>query len=378
MNRGNFLNSLPPLVWFYLFFFLFPTVFSQNAYCEEKAVIKTGDLFPQIALKVPADPKDVAYLGISGEKPFFVSDVKADLLLVEIMNINCGSCQRQAPIYNKLYDLIESTPETKGRIKMIAIATGSEDKYIKEYRDYFKAHYPIFADPALHVYSAIGKSPVPLAIYLHPRLGGKGGVVAGTHEGLYEDYEGMFREMKYFMEMDLAEILNVGSEVEGSVMTVKPIMSEKEIEAKIQSAFNLKGNPKDPIERIDIEGQGSVYTAKIVKNDSEERLFAKVVSQPPPCDECHDIHFIYIFDETGNIRQFIPLQLTKYDNENWNIKDIEKMRGKVVGKTIESPFYFDEKVDAVSSATITSMVIFRNLEEGKKLFSALKAKGLVK
>jgi len=54
------------------------------------------------------------------------------------------------------------------------------------------------------------------------------------------------------------------------------------------------------------------------------------------------------------------------------------MRRKVVGKTVENPFYFDEKVDAVSSATITSLVIFRNLGEGKKLFAALKQKGLVK
>ena len=188
------MNALGWFVRRFLFLFLLFPVISQNAFCDQKSVIKTGDFFPKIALKLPADPKDTAYLGISGEAPFYVSDIKADLLLVEIMNINCGSCQRQAPIYNKLYDLIESTPETKGRMKMMAIGAGSEDQYIKEYRDYFKALYPIFEDPALEVYHAIGKSPVPLAIYVRPGLGGKGGIVAGTHQGFNEDYKGIFRK----------------------------------------------------------------------------------------------------------------------------------------------------------------------------------------
>ena len=43
-----------------------------------------------------------------------IKDIKADLVLVEIMSVYCGACRRQAPIYNKLYALIESTPETKG------------------------------------------------------------------------------------------------------------------------------------------------------------------------------------------------------------------------------------------------------------------------
>jgi hypothetical protein len=72
------------------------------------------------------------------------------------------------------------------------------------------------------------------------------------------------------------------------------------------------------------------------------------------------------------------LQLTKYGNEKWNSEDIEQIRGKVVGNSIQGPFNYDEKVDAVSSATITSLVIFRNLSEGQELFKALKTKGWIK
>ena len=62
-------------------------------------------------------------------------------MLVEIINIYCGSCQEQAPIYNKLYSLIESKGATKGRIKMLAIGAGNPEKYIKQYVDGFKVPF---------------------------------------------------------------------------------------------------------------------------------------------------------------------------------------------------------------------------------------------
>ena len=307
-----------------------------------------------------------------------MSNVKADLLLVEIMNINCGSCQRQAPFYNKLFDLIEKTPETKGRMKILAIGAGSPDKYIKEYRDYFKAPYPIVEDPDLNVYNAIGKSAVPLAVFIRPLLEGKQGVVVATHEGLNEDYEAMFKDMKAFMEMDLSIIMKTGGEVKEQIVRAEPILTEEELVSLIQGAFQSEGRLKDKMVVIDLEKYGRVYTAMVEKNENSSRLFARVVSQPPPCDECHDTHFIYVFDDVGTIRRFIPLQLTKYGNEEWDGKDIENIRDKVVGKSVESPFDFDEKVDAISSATITSLVIFKNLKEGKDIFKALQARGWVK
>ena len=360
------------------FIFLFFSLSKQSVFCDQQSVIKTGDLFPKIALQPPVDPKDSAYLGISGDKPFMVSDVKADLLLVEIMNINCSACQRQAPFYNKLFNLIETTPETKGRIKILAIGAGSPDKYIKEYRDYFKAPYPIVEDPDLVIYNAIGKSAVPLAIYVRPFLEDKKGVVAGTHEGMNEDYEGMFQDMKAFMIMDLSAIMKAGEEAEGQIVTAEPILTAEELASLARSAFQSVGILRGKMTSIDLKKLGRVYAALVEGKTGTVNLFAKVVSEPPPCGECHDTHFMYIFDENGKIRQFVPLQLTKYGNEEWDGKDIGHMREKIVGKSIENPFDFDEKVDAISSATITSLVIFRSLKEGKKLFKALKEGGWIK
>jgi hypothetical protein len=101
------------------------------------------------------------------------------------------------------------------------------------------------------------------------------------------------------------------------------------------------------------------------------------VSRPPPCDVCHDIHYIYVFDSSGTIVQFIPLQLTKYGNRHFSEADIAKTRDRIVGRPINEPFNFDAKVDAVTRATITSAVIFKALNEGQALFGELKEKGMI-
>ena len=97
----------------------------------------------------------------------------------------------------------------------------------------------------------------------------------------------------------------------------------------------------------------------------------------PTCDVCHDVHFIYTFDASEKILQFIPIQLTKYGNQDWDEADIAKMRRKIVGRFIYHPFSFKAKADAVASATITSAAIFRGLNEGQEIFKELKKKGLI-
>jgi len=102
-----------------------------------------------------------------------------------------------------------------------------------------------------------------------------------------------------------------------------------------------------------------------------------VVSQKPTCDVCHDILFVYSFEASGKILDFIPLQLSKYGNAPWDEADITKMRNKIIGRYIFNPFSFDGRVDAVTSATISSAAIFKGLNEGQILFKELKEKGLI-
>ena len=69
---------------------------------QKNPLIKEGDLFPGVVLKTPGDANDRSYLQISDKENFAIKDIKAKVILVEIMNVYCASCQNLAPVYNEL------------------------------------------------------------------------------------------------------------------------------------------------------------------------------------------------------------------------------------------------------------------------------------
>jgi hypothetical protein len=78
------------------------------------------------------------------------------------------------------------------------------------------------------------------------------------------------------------------------------------------------------------------------------------------------------------IVNFLPLQVTKLDNAKWDAKEIEKMRGLLVGRSILQPTDFDPHVDSISSATMTSALIVDSVNKARSLYEVLKGKGYIK
>lgn len=355
---------------------LFPSTETRVVSARE-ALIKQGDPFPQIALKAPADPKDAAYLGIHEGKSFTLRDIPADLVLVEIMNVYCVSCWRQAPVYNKLYDLIESKPETKMRIKMLGFGVGNKDWEVNYFREKFEVPFPVISDPDFVIHEAIGGSRTPFSIFVRQSPGEEAGVVASTHLGVTHEHEELVKDMQSMMQLNLEAIREEGKKTEARVIYVKPVLGEEELEAEIKTAFGKEGKNLTRFEKVTLKNKSVIYTGMFQKDGSTRRLFAKVIGRPLPCDACHDIHFIYVFDATGKILQFIPLQLTKHGNREFTKGDVAKMRDRIVGRHIQGPLRFDAKVDAVTGATITSSVVFESLKNGQSLLKELNAKGLI-
>ena len=345
---------------------------------QENPLIKEGDPFPGVILKTPGDAKDRAYLEISGKENFAIKEIKAKVILVEIMNVYCASCQNLAPIYNKLFARIQSNPDTRKGIKMIGVAAGNNDQEVKIFRDHFQVPYPIIPDKKYIMHAAIGGSPTPFSIIVRREGKEKYVLVAGTHLGFDEHYEELFQKMKRLMSVDLTTIRKKGEKTKRKVLTIQSPYSEEELQAKIKAAFTKTGWELTGFGKILIsEGRG-IYVGMVGKEgQAETHLFAEVVSQHPTCDVCHDIHFFYTFEASGKILDFIPLQLSKYGNDPWDEADIAKMRNKIVGRYIYNPFPFDGRVDAVTSATITSAAIFKGLDKGQVLFEELKKRGLI-
>ncbi len=344
---------------------------------ENKPILKKGDSFPGMSFTVPPDLTDRDYLGIGDKKSFVVADIAADVLLVEIMNINCGSCQHQAPYDNKLFELIEGTPEATGRIKMMAISAGTTYADIQDFKDYFKTPYPVIADPEFELFEAIGRSPTPLAVFLIRNESGKLVLVADTHLGTQLRYKKTFEKLQSLLSETTSTVRQAGETIEDRWVTTKPVLSEEKLLDRIKAAFKKEGEGPADFKTIQIQSIGTVYTGIVKNGNKETRLFALPVSRPLPCDLCHDIHFIYLFNATGKILSFIPIQLAKFGNEPLNEGDIDRLKKRIEGHFLYQSFDYNLKVDAVSAATITSSVVYKNIQDGRLLYDALIKEGLI-
>lgn len=166
-----------------------------------KNVVKKGDVFPQLSFASPPSTEDRSYLGINSVEQFSIEDINADVLMLEIMHVNCSNCQRQAPINKQLFHLIESSGVHDGRIKMLSIAVGAKYRVITNFREYFKTPYPIIADPDFMLHKALGKTPAPLSLYIVRKIDGKLGIVADTHYGTNPRYEKTFEKLKRLLKV---------------------------------------------------------------------------------------------------------------------------------------------------------------------------------
>jgi len=163
---------------------------------QGKKFIQKGDAFPEVALKAPSQAKDRTYLGLSGDDPFKIKDLKAEVILVEIFDVYCLPCQKQAPLYKQLFGLIQSNPATRDQIKMIGVAVGNDASEIKKFQDHFQIPYPIISDPKFILHEAVGGPPAPFSVIVRRDPGGKSALVADTHLGLNNDMPGLFKQLQ--------------------------------------------------------------------------------------------------------------------------------------------------------------------------------------
>ncbi|MGD2269933.1 MAG: TlpA disulfide reductase family protein [Desulfobacterales bacterium] len=356
---------------------LFHEGFRGETRAQNIDLIKIGDNFPQVPLIAPKDMAARRYLALPETMSFALNEIKADLVLVEILSVHCPSCQRQAPVYNKLYELIEKDANSRGRIKMIGIAVGNSSREVKAFMERYEVRFPIIADPEFLMHRAIGGSRTPFAIYVRQDPSSGAGIVAGTHLGPNRKYKRLLKKLKKLMNRDLAALRQEGRKTSGKRAAVKPILSGTELVQSVKNAFATSPDDITNFQQVFFKNGRKVYTGLVRENGSDQRLFAEVVSRPPTCDVCHDIHFIYVFDRTGKLLAFVPLQLTKWGNKVWTEKDVATMRRQIVGKTITEPLIFNPAVDAISRATITSSIIYDSLSQGQALLERLKEKGFI-
>jgi hypothetical protein len=142
-------------------------------------------------------------------------------------------------------------------------------------------------------------------------------------------------------------------------------MSAEEVQKKVLESMNKATNGAitfKTVRKKTYPRSGDIYVATAVESGVAINLYAQVVSRPPTCDVCHGVHFILVFDAEGLLSYFEPLYLTKYGNVKWSQYDTQHMQRKLIGLDVRQPFSYDPSVDSVTTATMTSVLIFNSVQ----------------
>jgi thiol-disulfide isomerase/thioredoxin len=332
--------------------------------------------FPDLTFTQSLSREEQTYLGIPPKKAFSFKEIRGNLILVEFLSTYCVNCQRQAPIFNKVYSMIERDPRLKGKVKMVGIAAGNNMNEVQVYKKANHIPYPILSDANFDAHTAVGSPRTPFAIWVRKGTQGEPMVVS-THLGLIDSVKNALDETRAVLQYDLALLKpKKGNIYEGDAL--KPPIPEEELALKVKAGMEASGGNVLQIEKVSLEDKDWVYVGKVDFGTHQQNLFSKLASRRAVCDICHDTYFIYTFDSEGKVIDIVPIQLTKIDNLNWSEEDIKKLKSRVVGKSILKPFPFDPTVDSISGATITAALVFDSLDKAKVVFEKLKKEGYIK
>lgn len=151
---------------------------------EESTI--TGDALATITLPAPQDPAAKNYLGLGGEGSFTLSQIKAQAVIIEIFNMYCNNCQREAPRVNELYRLMNKDSKLKGKIKMIGIGVGNTPLEVEVFKKTYKVAFPLFPDADYAIHKVCGEVRTPYFIGVKVKADGSLGVFL-TKEGGFQD-----------------------------------------------------------------------------------------------------------------------------------------------------------------------------------------------
>lgn len=145
--------------------------------CQSATPPQVGDPVPAVELQAPFDPEARTYLGLGEAKTFTLRDIKAQVVIVEVMNVYCPYCQKDAPAVNQLYRAIQEDPGLKDRVKLFGLAADNSYFETELYRDRYEVPFHLVPDPDLLVAHILGEVRTPHYLVLRLEPGGPGQVV---------------------------------------------------------------------------------------------------------------------------------------------------------------------------------------------------------
>lgn len=297
---------------------VFSIILSVTLGCSSKGKredpIAGGETLPTIKINYRLTREDAQRLGLRSGKSFRLQDIPGDIIVLGFMNVYCDSCRKETPTMNDLYRRIQNDSILSSRVKLLSFATANEEWEILSFKERFAVSYPIIPDLKLKTFDKLGLPNVPYHLVIQ-KINNEL-VVSASFAGIVNNVNKFVANLKLMLELETSTLLE--PKQKQPLKPIKPpelTITEEEMillltEQMAMSEWDVLG-----IEKVELKTHGLVYMGNLEKDRTTRKLFARVESRRPLCDICEDSHFAYIFDNTGEIVQFVPIQLTKDENK---------------------------------------------------------------
>lgn len=162
------------------------------AVAEQKALTVDGAKLCKAKWPIPKSKEWQDYLGLSGGGDFNLSQVKADLLVVQVFSMYCPICQAEAENVNKLYSLVQADAKLNRRVKIVGLGIGNTPFEVEVFRKKYNVPFPLIPDPDFQTQScADEKFRTPTFIVL--RLENRTCKTLFTHVGRLKELDKLMR-----------------------------------------------------------------------------------------------------------------------------------------------------------------------------------------
>ena len=152
--------------------------------------VEAGNKLGNLEFAAPLTSEDATYLGVPADKPFTLSQVANPYLLVEVFATGCSHCYAHAPQMNELYNKINNDPQTKGKLKVLGLASGDSKENCLAWKKQCKVPFALVPDPDSKTVEKINVMGTPTTVLLN-----KNGDVLYAKAGAFPDVDGFLKEL---------------------------------------------------------------------------------------------------------------------------------------------------------------------------------------
>jgi peroxiredoxin len=182
--KKRFLTSLQLLA---CLLFVLPC---YSVYGSENRPFLAGSQLPQFTLPAPDAQQTLSYLGLTTTAPYTIPQIGAKLVLIEFLSALCPHCQANAPVLNRLYQVIQNDADLASDVKIIGICIGNDKTQIDAFKKTFKVSFPLISAENLAIAHAVESMETPTMVLVT-----HSGNVLWSHSGVVKDFDGLLRDL---------------------------------------------------------------------------------------------------------------------------------------------------------------------------------------